>query len=164
MGTQPRPTQMTLLSSVHNLTLVLVPLTHCSKDGHKKASSPWAEACTHWCPHCLRVHSTSLVTWFFGKIIRIWFTRCIIVAVLWLWTVTNQMNISDYCCLILDLVECDKNVTTVAIVVDWFSSVPPSSSSLDRFLSVVPRHKEMVWYNAILWTVLFQKQRNLTKG
>lgn len=41
MGTQPRSTQMTLLISVHNIRWVLVPLTHCSKDGHKKASSPW---------------------------------------------------------------------------------------------------------------------------
>ena len=160
MGTQPRPTQM---SSVHNITWVLVPLTHSSRDGHKKSIIT------------LRlVLIGALIVWGYTAQVcsldfleRIWFTRGIVVAVPCLWTVTNQMNISDCCCLILDSVECDKNVTTMAIAVDWFSSVPSSSSSLDQFLSVFPQHKEMIWYNAIhwtLWTLLSKKQRNLTEG
>ena len=99
MGTKPRPAQMTSLE-VHHMGLGF-PLTNCSKDGHKKASSPWGMYSL--VPSLFKVHSTSLIILIVWKeqnlvhSVRLCYCR----TVPWLWTVTNQMNISDcWCCLI----------------------------------------------------------------
>ena len=160
MGTQPRSTQMTLLISVHNIRWVLVPLTHCSKDGHKKASSPWGlyslvpslfEGTQHKFGHLIFWKDQNLVH-------SVYYCRCamivdrhqsneyfrLLLPYFGLSGVWQKCYHRGYCCWLIQ-----------------FST--PSSSSLDQFLSVLPRHKEMVWCNAIHWTVLSQKQRNSTK-
>ena len=152
MGTKPRPAQMTSLE-VHHMGLGF-PLTNCSKDGHKKASSPWGMYSL--VPSLFKVHSTSLIILIVWKEQNLFQSgRSIIVVVPWLWTVTNQMNISDcWCCLIF----AQWSVTILSpqwlLLLTDQVQYPLVPLLWTNFLSVVPRHKEMVWCNVIHWRVL----------